>query len=164
MVIIRARDIMEPITHTLSPESTLKEAVNEMRVATRKPGWYGVKGMIVIDQEGRVAGMVAIKDILNALMPSYMSHCAVGEFAWPGMFEEMARKVAHKKVSEIMSTKVTSVTPDTPVMECARLIVKNNLWRLPVIDADRRPAGMVYVRDLHYAIVKALFDGEEGEE
>lgn len=157
---IKALDIMEPIKETLSPENTLKEAVEFMRVATRKPGWYGVKGMVVVDTDGRVAGMVAIKDILNALMPSYMDHCAVGEFAWPGMFEELARKVAPKKVSEIMSTKITTISPDTSLMECARLIVKHNLWRLPVVDANMKPLGMVYVRDLHYAIAKALFEAE----
>lgn len=154
---------MEPITSTLKPDNTLKEAVELMRVATRKPGWYGVKGMIVLDSDGGAVGMLAIKDILSALMPFYMDHCAVGEFAWPGMFEDLARKVAQKKVSEIMSTKITAVSPDTSLMECARLIVKHNLWRLPVVDADRKPLGMVYVRDLHYAIARAMFEGEEEE-
>ncbi len=159
---MKARDIMEPIKNRLSPDDTLKEAVNKMRVTIRKGEKVGVKGMIVLDNEQRLVGMLSIKDILKAIIPSYMTLTELGEFTWDGMLEEMAKKVADKKVSEIMTRKVITVPEDAPLMECADLIVKHNLQRLPVLDREKRVVGIVYVRDLYYAIVKALFEKEEG--
>ena len=158
---MKARDVMEPIREALTPETTLKEAVNKMRVAGREKDRVGVKGMIVLDN-GDLVGIVSIKDILKAIIPSYMTLTELGEFTWDGMLEEMAKKVADKKVSEIMTRKVITVPEDAPLMECADLIVKHNLQRLPVLDREKRVVGIVYVRDLYYAIVKALFEKEEG--
>ncbi len=158
---MKAKDVMEPITETLSPETTLKEAVNRMKVARRGEGWTGVKGMIVLD-DGKLAGIVSIKDILRAIIPSYMRLTELGEFTWDGMLEEMTKKVAGKKVGEVMTRDVITVSEDAPLMECADLMVKHGLQRLPVLDKDKRVVGMVYIRDLYQAIVQALLD-KEGE-
>ncbi len=156
----KARDVMEPITKTLRPTDTLKEAVRTMLVASRKPELRGSKGLLVVD-DGKLIGMVSIKDILRAIMPSYMLQDAtLGEFAWPGMLEDMARLASSMSVRHIMSVNLHTVPPEAPLMQCAALILEHNLWRLPVVDPDNRPLGQVYVRDIHYAIVSAIF-GED---
>ena len=76
------------------------------------------------------------------------------------MLEEMAKKVADRKVSEIMTREVISVPDDAPLMECANLMVNKNLQRIPVVNNEQKIVGMIYVRDLYYAIVKALLDKE----
>jgi len=157
---VKAKDIMEPITETLTPETTLKEAVNKMRVARRGNGWAGVKGLIVLDN-GNLAGMVSIKDILRAIIPSYMTLTELGEFTWDGMLEEMAKRVAGKKVEEIMTRDVITVSEDAPLMECADLVVKHSLQRLPVLNKDKKVIGMIYIRDLYQAIVQALLDKDK---
>ncbi len=154
---MRAREIMEPIKDVLRPDNTLKEAVNRMRVLQRGAG-MGVKGMMVLDDEGRLVGMLSIKDILKVIIPDYMTMSELGEFAWDGMLEEMCKKVEGRKVSEIMTTDVITVDEDAPLMEVADLIVKHNLQRVPVTGKDGKPVGIIYVRDLYYAIVKALLE------
>ncbi|GBE37082.1 inosine 5'-monophosphate dehydrogenase [bacterium BMS3Bbin07] len=154
---MKAKDIMEPVKETLTPETTLKEAVNSMRVARRGDGRVGVKGMIVLDN-GKLAGIISIKDILKAIIPSYMTLTELGEFTWDGMLEQMAKKVADRKVEEIMTRNVITVSEDAPLMECADLVVKHGLHRLPVLDRDKKVVGMVYIRDLYQAIVQALFE------
>ncbi len=157
---MKANDIMEPVKETLTPETTLKEAVNRMKVARRGDGRVGVKGMIVLDN-GNLAGIVSIKDILKAIIPSYMTLTELGEFTWDGMLEQMAKKVADRKVEEIMTRDVITVSEDAPLMECADLVVKHGLHRLPVLDRDKKVVGMIYIRDLYQAIVQALFEKEE---
>ncbi|VAX30491.1 hypothetical protein MNBD_NITROSPIRAE02-1682 [hydrothermal vent metagenome] len=157
---MKAKDIMEPVKETLTPETTLKEAVNKMRVARRGDGRVGVKGMIVLDN-GNLAGIISIKDILKAIIPSYMSLTELGEFTWDGMLEQMARKVADRKVEEIMTKDVITVSEDAPLMECADLVVKHGLHRLPVLNGEKKVVGMIYIRDLYQAIVQALFEKEE---
>jgi CBS domain-containing protein len=155
---MRARDIMEPVKDVLSPDNTLKEAVNRMRIIRRGTSGMGVKGMMVLDDEGRLLGMVSIKDILKAIIPNYMTMTNLGEFTWDGMLEEMCKKVENKKVSEIMTSDVLTVDEEAPLMEVADLIVKQNLQRVPVTGKDGKPVGIIYVRDLYYAIVKALLE------
>ena len=153
---MKAKDIMEGVKETLTPETALKEAVNKMRVAGKGRDRAGVKGMVVLDN-GNLAGIVSIKDILKAIIPSYMTLTELGEFTWDGMLEEMAKKVANKKVGEIMTRDVITVSEDAPLMECADLIVKHNLQRLPVLNKEKKVVGMIYIRDLYHAIVQALF-------
>lgn len=157
----KAKDIMEPLKQTLRPEQTLKEAVKCMLVASRKPELRGSKGLLVLDAAGKLVGMVAIRDILRAILPSYLiTDSSLREFTWPGMLEEMVHAGTTKTVDEIMSRELYTVPPEAPLMKCAALILQFNLWRLPVVDDENRPLGQVYVRDLHYAIVKVLF-GED---
>ena len=157
----KVKDVMEPVVDTVSPDTTVKEAIMKMRVATRKPGTYGVKGILVLDTDGRVMGMLAVKDILRSILPEYMlEQTEIGTFSWPGMLERMANKISEKTVGEIMSTEITTVSPEATLMECAVLVLKRNLWRLPVVDQDNRPLGMVYLRDLHYEIANAILEVE----
>ncbi len=158
---MRARDIMEPVQDSLRPGDTLKDAVNRMRVAKRGENRFGVKGILVLDEKGDLVGMVSIKDILKAIIPHYMTMTNLGEFTWDGMLEEMCRKVENRQVSEIMTADVITVDEEAPLMEVADLIVKHNLQRVPVTGKDGKPVGVIYVRDLYYAIVKALLEKED---
>jgi CBS domain-containing protein len=52
------------------------------------------------------------------------------------------------KVREIMSAPVVTVAPDAPVAEVARLMLKENVSGLPVVDSGGRLLGMVTENDL----------------
>jgi len=158
---MKVRDIMEPVKDYLYPEETLREAVNKMKVIKRQGTGIGVKGLIVIDEKGNLVGMVSIKEILKAIIPYYMEIVEVEEFTWNGMLEQMAKKVADKKVKEIMEKDVVTIHDYAPLMECATLMVKHDLQRIPVLDENGKVTGIVYVRDLYYAVVKALLDKED---
>lgn len=51
-------------------------------------------------------------------------------------------------VAQVMTRDVIAVTPDTPLMEVARLLVDNGVSGLPVVDADRHVVGVVSEGDL----------------
>jgi CBS domain-containing protein len=52
------------------------------------------------------------------------------------------------KVKEIMTTRVVTVTPDTPVPVIARLLRDNRISGVPVTDADGAVVGLVSEYDL----------------
>ncbi len=158
---MKAKDIMEEVKDYLSPDNTIRNAVNKMRVVKRDDGIVGLKGMIVLDSEGNLVGMVSVKDILKAIIPFYMTMTELGEFTWEGMLAEMTKKVADRKVEEIMMKDVITVSGDAPLMECADLIIKHNLQRVPVLNKEKKVVGIIYVRDLYHAIVKVLLDDKE---
>jgi len=153
---MKARDLMMPVKDHLNAENTIEEAVNLLLSARRGERRPGVKGLPVLDAEGKLVGMLTMRDILKAVFPSYMSLMNLGEFTWDGMLEQMARKVAPVKVDTIMTREVLTVDEDAPLMECVDHMIKANIKRLPVVDKRGRVAGMLYERDIFVAITKAM--------
>ncbi|MBU0729875.1 MAG: CBS domain-containing protein [Proteobacteria bacterium] len=158
---MKAKDIMDPVTDYLTPEDTLQQAVQKMRATKRWHG-QGLKGMVILDQAGRLIGVLAIKDILRATIPVYMDP-RISKFSWDGMLETMASKVACRKVKEFMSTRVVTVPEDAPLMRCVDLLIEKNLQRLPVVDADNKVLGVVYIRDIYNLISKIFTEAPKCE-
>jgi CBS domain-containing protein len=159
---MKAKDLMIPLQEFLRPEMTLKEAANILRRAKRDEERVGVKGLPVLDANGRMIGFLSIGDILKAVEPSYMSIMDLGHFTWDGMVENLARKVSGKKVSEMMTTEVISVHEDAPLMECIDDMIRHNVKRLPVLGEDGRVIGILYEKDIFFVITKAMLDENSG--
>jgi CBS domain-containing protein len=159
---MKAKDLMIPLQDYLRPENTLKEAVNLLLTAKRGEEKVGVKGLPVLDKNGKLIGMLSMGDILKAVFPSYMSMMDLGDFTWDGMVESMAKKVSGKKVEELMTEPVVTVDEDASLMECVDHMIKKNVKRLPVLDGSGRVVGMIYERDVFSAITKAMLDDNDG--
>lgn len=159
---MKAKDIMIPLEDYLTPENTLKEAVTLLRTAKRGEERVGVKGLPVLDEKGRLVGMLSMRDILKAVFPFYLSMMDLGEFTWDGMVESLAKKVANKKVKEIMSKQVITVPEDAPLMECIDHMLKYNIKRLPVVNKEGKVVGMIYERDVFFAVTKAMLEENNG--
>lgn len=65
-----------------------------------------------------------------------------------------------KHVSDVMTTDVVVVEPETPFKEMARLLRERRLSALPVIDSDRNLVGIVSEADL---ILKQEYGGVNGD-
>jgi len=52
------------------------------------------------------------------------------------------------RVADFMTTEVVTVTPDTPVLAAARLMLERKISGLPVVDAAGRAVGIVTEHDL----------------
>ena len=157
---MKAKDFMIPIQDSLKPEMSLKEAVNLLRVARKGEERVGLKGLPVLDKDGKMIGMFSMTDVLKAVHPSYLSLMNLSNFTWEGMVESLAKNVADKKVEEVMSREVITVKEEDPLMECVDLMIKNNIKRLPVLDKAGRIAGMIYQRDIFFAVVKAMLEDD----
>ncbi len=159
---MKARDLMIPLREYLKPDTTLREAANILRSARRGEERIGVKGLPVLDDSGQRVGFLSIGDILKAVFPWYLSCVDIGHFTWDGMIETMADKVGGKKVSDMMTRKVISVGEDASLMECVDLMIRNNVKRLPVLGEGDCVAGILYERDVFFAITKAMLHENPG--
>ncbi len=155
---MKTRDLMIPISDYLRPETTLKEAVNLLRIARRGNEQVGVKALPVLDAKGKFAGILSMSDILKAVHPSYMNMMNLGDFTWDGMLEEMAKKIAGRTVGEVMNRSALAVKECDFLMECVDHMIKNGVQRIPVVDNAGKATGMIYERDVFYAIVKSMLD------
>lgn len=159
---MKAKDLMIPIQDYLKPENTLKEAVNLLRTAKRGEERVGVKGLPVLDEKGKLVGMLSMRDILKVVFPFYLSMMDLGDFTWEGMVESIAKKSSGKLVRDVMSKIVITVDEDASLMECVDHMIKHNIKRLPVVDKSGKVVGMLYERDVFFAITKAMLDENNG--
>lgn len=159
---MKAKDLMIPLQDYLSPENTLKEAVNLLRTAKRGEERVGVKGLPVLNEKGMLVGMLSMRDILKAVFPFYLMMMELGDFTWDGMVEGIAKRSADRLVRDIMTKVVITVDEDAPLMECIDHMIKHNIKRLPVIDKSGRVVGMLYERDVFFALTKAMLEESNG--
>jgi len=159
---MKAKDLMVPIHDYLKPGSNLKEAVNLLKVGVRGDQRVGVMGLPVLDKNGKLIGMLSMTDILKAVYPSYMSMMNLGDFTWDGMLESLAKQAGNKKVEMLMTREVVTVREDDSLMECVDHMVKRHVRRMPVLDKTGKVVGMLYMRDIFFAITKAMLEEDNG--
>ena len=99
-----AQDIMSSPVKTIAMYRTMEEAG---RIMLR----YGHTGMPVVDGE-KVVGMISRRDVDKAIV----------------------HELGHAPVKGFMTTEVLSIAPTTPVSEVQKLVVENDVGRLPVVD------------------------------
>jgi tRNA nucleotidyltransferase (CCA-adding enzyme) len=115
---VTAKDLMSSPVRTIRPEVTIQEA---QRVLLR----YGHSGLVVVDGQGRLVGVISRRDIDIAL------HHGFG----------------HAPVKGYMTTEVKTLSPDTPLAEIQRLMVQWDIGRLPVLQ-DGQLVGIVTRTDV----------------
>jgi len=158
---MKAKDVMTPIEEYLSPEMPICNAVIRMRHVKRQHG-LSIKGMLVKNEQGAVVGMVSIKDIMGAVIPTYLSP-DLSIFSWDNMLEQMTNRVKDKVVGDIMVKDVVTIDSEVPLMVCTDLMIKKGLQRLPVTDEKKEVIGMVYIRDIYDIIADFLTEGENND-
>jgi CBS domain-containing protein len=142
-----ARDIMSPTFHTLAPDMPLDEAVKQFRRASAQQG-RKIFGMMVIDSQDRLVGMVSMYDILLFLRPKH-THIwgMMDDIDRTGIVEVACEKAKSVLVGDIMTPDVITINPQTHALMILDLMIKKHIRRLPVLEDDK-VIGIVYISDL----------------
>lgn len=118
---------------TVSPDDSFKDVITALAE-------HGISGAPVVDGEGRLIGVVTEADLLRK--------AAAGE-GGPGRRQRLERQRAEAATAgEAMSTPAVTTTADATVAEAARSMCRHGFKRLPVVDPDGRPVGIVSRADL----------------
>jgi len=144
---VQASDIMSVDFHVVHPQHAITEAVQQFEVASRKEG-RKVFGLMVVDDNDHLVGMLSMYDILIYLQPKNMQVWGEMHDLNPDrLFEASMDKVRGVQVGDIMTSDVVTVTPHTHILSVSDIMIKRHIRRLPVIDADKI-VGIVYVSDV----------------
>jgi CBS domain-containing protein len=114
----------------------------------------GVSAFPVIDDDGKVIGVVSEADLLARKVLS-AGHAATGTGMLPRREQEKARGLT---AGDLMSHPAVTVSPEDPVEVAARLMYTLQVKRLPVTDPSGRLAGIISRTD-----VLAVFDRSDEE-
>jgi CBS domain-containing protein len=136
----QAQDVMSTSVATIGAGATVREAARLM--AERR-----VSALPVIDERGRVAGIVSEGDLVRR---SELGAAASGSWWLRALTEDTARdyqKSHGTSVRDVMTSPALSVRRATPLPQVARLMEKHRIKRLPVIERGRL-VGIVSRADL----------------
>ena len=144
------RDVMSDHPVSVRKTASFKEIAARLRK-------LGVSGFPVVDDDGKVIGVVSEADMLvkEALEGGY--HGVWGLIAAMVHAKER-RKAGGVTAGDLMTSPAVTVGPQDTVEHAARLMYARGLKRLPVVDASGRLTGIVSRTD-----ILAVFDRPDEE-
>ena len=167
----QVKDIMIPIGDytTLHPEATIKNAIEKLKesftskLSTSRIMETGHRSVLVIDRKGEVQGILTIIDLIQWIMPSYLSapkpsmadSIQYSPMYWRGMFNRQVNELAKKKIKEVMSPAPLTVDEDSNLMEASYIMLKNQVRRLAVIRKSK-VVGVIREQDMFFEMERIL--------
>jgi len=143
---IAAEDIMTREVITVSPDDDVQTAANLLLE-------HHISGLPVIDGNGKVVGVITEADLIirdkEFKGPSYINFLdGIIYLENPQRFQQQLKKMTEQKVKGLMTTRVFTVEPDTPVEKIVTIITDKKVNRVPVVSPDGKLLGIVTRHDI----------------
>ena len=131
-----AKDLMTKPVITFFAEQTLPLAEGVMH-------FRHLRHLPVIDDDGKLVGLVSHRDLLRAQISSLS-----------GLTDEERRaRQSDIRVNQVMTRDVWTVRPDTEAFIVGRTLLDHRFGCLPVVDENEKLIGIVTERDfIKYAL------------
>ncbi len=138
---VRARDIMTKEVFSVRRSTPLKEVAEVMAVR-------GVSGVPVLEDDGRIAGVISGKDFLANMgakdkmnFMAVVAECLKGEGC-------VTMPIRCKKAEDLMKSPAITVDENTTVTEIAGIFSAKKINRVPVTDNNGTLIGIVSRADI----------------
>jgi len=133
----------QPVT-TVSPKMPIQAALSLMRAE-------GIRRLPIVDEKGRLVGIVSESDLLHA-SPSDATSLSIWELNY---------LLSQITVSDVMTRKVITVGPDSPIEEVARIMADNKIGGVPVVE-KKKVIGIITETDLFKIFLEMLCARDPG--
>lgn len=163
--------VMIPIEEytTVSGEQTIMEAIFKLRdsfttkFSTSRIMETGHRSILVFDERGKVQGILAITDLLNGIMPAYLSapkpsmadSIQYSPMFWKGLFTKEVKTLGKKTIKEIMSPAPVTIDGRANLIEAAYIMVTNKARRMAVL-REKQVVGVIREQDLFFEMERIL--------
>lgn len=146
---MEVKDIVKPAV-TISEEASFTEAVQAMINGKTNT-------LLVVNTEGKLSGEISVADLLDAIVPEYLDGDNIAaHFATEEMFAEAVKDTETKQVQFFMSKDFSVVKMNDGLMSVAATAIGHQRARIPVVDADNRPIGIISRQGLKHIIADYL--------
>lgn len=141
-----ARDLMTKNIITVKSDITIKE-LSDILLKNK------ISGVPVVDDEGKIIGIVTeadvIKENIKVQIPFYFDPLMVSGYMVD--FEKNYPNIKdylNTPVKEMMSHRIKTVSPQTPINEIADIMVYNKVNRVPIVDESKKVVGIITRADI----------------
>jgi CBS domain-containing protein len=128
---MQVKDIMTSPVVSIEPDTSVTQAI---RIMLQRH----ISGLPVVDQDGRLTGIVTEGDLLRRAetgterkRPRWLEFL-VG----PGRLADEYTRTHGRKVTDVMTADPQTVTEDTPLEEVVKLMEKRRIKRVPVVRGE----------------------------
>ncbi|HFD79279.1 MAG TPA: CBS domain-containing protein [Gammaproteobacteria bacterium] len=141
---MQVREIMNTRLKTATADDLIKDISTLMCLNK-------ISGVPVVEDGDRLIGVLSEKDILHCVFPDAHELFLNGERPNYERMEKEFRNVLNRKVGELMTKVVSTVSPEMPVMKAASMMWLKKIRRIPVVEEERL-VGIVSIGDVHRAL------------
>jgi CBS domain-containing protein len=150
---MQARDIMTERVLSVTPDTPVAHVARLLREKH-------ISGVPVLNQQGRVVGIVTELDLIKRHarihMPIYLPFLDSPIFLEdPRRYQDDVRRVLGTTAEEIMTRKVRTASPETSVEDLATMMVEERANPIPIIDAEGSLVGIVSHTDIVHLVEMA---------
>lgn len=144
---MKVREVMITSVITVSPSTTYEEAVRVLHENK-------ISGVPVVNERGKITGIISEKDLFRAMYPLYEEYILEPHAYYnQERQEEEIETIRKQPVEKFMSKQVITIEIDAPILRAGGLMLARNLHRLPVVDGEKL-VGIVTREDIYGAILK----------
>ncbi len=153
-----ASDIMETNIICITPDTEITRAV-EVLLNNH------INGAPVVDAREDLVGILCQSDLIFQqkdipIPPIFTILDGLFPLSSSKKLDEEFKKMSATRVEQAMVTKVTSVTPDTPVSEIASLMVEKHFHTIPVVDG-KKLVGIIGKEDILKILIPGASPGND---
>jgi len=128
---------------------TLKEAMQTMVENKRN-------SLQIVDEDGKFISEVDVVSIIKAILPDYIEDAKIAaRFAGREFFEEACQKAQDMPIMDFMM-RCPKTLSETSTLSEAAIVAKGKQTRIPVLDGESKPIGVVTRTELKKEIARIL--------
>jgi acetoin utilization protein AcuB len=134
----RVKDWMTADVLTINKNESLIDADKKMRE-------YGVRRLPVVNNKGKLVGLVTKGDVREA-SPSDATMLSIWEVNY---------LIAKLEVGKVMASNVHTITPDADIIDAAQIMLDQKVSGLPVVSSNGDLVGIITESDIFRMLVKS---------
>jgi CBS domain-containing protein len=143
---MKVHELMNPKVITVDPKAPLREILKLMLR-------YHLNGIVVVDSEHRLEGIVTYSDISRKLLPTQKELEGHEEYlTTPQSMEDRFRDIVSVPVDEIMTRNVLTVSPDLEALKAGAIMTARRLKQLPVVQ-NHKVIGIISHTDIGWGLM-----------
>ena len=146
---MKVKDIVKPAV-IISETDTFSDALDAL--ITKQ-----TNTLLVTDEHGKLSGEVTVADLLDTIVPDTLNGTEViDHFLTDESFIASMDMVKDRQVSELMSQDYSALTLNDDLMPIIATAITHERARIPVIDSDNRPIGIISRQGLKQILAKFM--------
>lgn len=143
---MKVGDAMTRNVVTVAEKTSLGEAARVMRDRD-------ISALPVLDQAGRLTGIVSEGDLIRELLPRYTELFEEERYRVDAEYtENRAASLRDRPVGEIMTRGVFTISPEAPLLKAAALLQLRHIKRVVVVEGNQI-VGLISRRDICNALL-----------
>jgi len=113
--------------------------------------------LLVVNDEAELVGEVSVSDLFDGIIPiSFDGDDAMEHLKNEEVFAKSVQDAKDTPVFEFMSSDFSTVHPDDSIMDVASVAIAHQRARIPVVDHDNHPVGIISRQGLKQILGKYM--------